>query len=849
MRIPTHATWGVIALLTTASPALAQHPLKLADLEPGLRAVAEGTEIPLSHRPMPQRLSPGEAALDRAPAAPLEFARPREFSAIFQFDGPRAALEAAGIRVNSQVGNIFTANLRPEEVQNLTLVAGIRNAQLARYVQLHLDRSIADARGDLVHGAPSGSPPVYPGTTGKGMILGDVDTGIDVSLPDFKNPVTGLTRILYVWDQTVAGTPPAGFGYGTEWTAAQIDGASCTETDTNGHGTWVAGVLAGNGASAGCGVAAYRYVGMAPEANLIEVKCDLTDAHIIDGVNYVFQKAAALGKDAVVNLSLGSQFGPHDGSDTFGQAISALTGPGRIVVASSGNDEDTDSHGLLTTTTTTPNTDKFTITVPSYTKNSGTSNDYFLITGWYDPSVSLSLRMKGPVATDTLSVGFGSFGGHSTTGGYIYIADQNAGQGYGGTATKRQFEAEVYDAVAANAPRTGTWELDINTNSGSPTGKRVDIWIYACQLGSLGALATVATGLNLSYMVGTPGDADSVLCVGAHTTKAQWYSCSQAGYCHYTLNPTLNDIAEFSNIGPRVDGVLKPELTAPGFGVASTRSTSSAPLGTCGDDSDGVHEVVAGTSFAAPHVAAAVALFQQHRKLAPPSLVKASFERHARTDGFTGAVPNNTWGWGKLDVWAAIDHTPPTVHVTSPVGGEHWVGGSTHNITWTAVDSIEVDSVKLEYSVDNGLNWNPITSGLPNSGTYTWTVPVYFQGQLRVRTSAWDECLNVGSAVSDSAAHIVAVGDRPGAVFALDRGRPNPSPGLVSIHFSLPHTGPGELAVFDLAGRRVATLAKGQLQAGPHEVTWNGAGAASGVYFYRLSAAGQVAVRRLVLVH
>ena len=88
-------------------------------------------------------------------------------------------------------------------------------------------------------------------------------------------------------------------------------------------------------------------------------------------MNYIFQKAAALGMDCVVNLSLGSNFGPHDGSDTFSQAISALTGPGRIVVASAGNAQADDIHGKLTTTSPGRRDGPLPVSVPSYTARRG----------------------------------------------------------------------------------------------------------------------------------------------------------------------------------------------------------------------------------------------------------------------------------------------------------------------------------------------------------------------------------------------------------------------------------------------------------------------------------------------
>ena len=385
-----------VAALLIATSASAQMRMPIEDLDRGLRAAESGGEIPLSYRPMPRTMTVTDRLLDR-PAGELEaagFTLPDEFGVVLEYEGGRVALEANGVRVVTQIGNIYTARRRRDEIGNLRRIAGLKSARLARYTKPHLNISRVDVNA-VAENAGVGTPPVYNGRAGRGMIIGDVDSGIDWTRPDFSDSL-GKTRILYIWDQTDAiGPGPAGFGYGSEWTKNQIDNTpgSVRQTDSDGHGTSVAGVLVGNGWQTGCSQPAYRYVGIAPLANFIEVKTDFSDAGIIDGVNYVFQKAAALGKDAVVNLSLGSQFGPHDGSDTFATAISALTGPGRIVVASSGNDQEDKIHGKMITTSQTPGVDKFTFQVPSYTRNVGTFNDYILITGWYDPTASYTIRL------------------------------------------------------------------------------------------------------------------------------------------------------------------------------------------------------------------------------------------------------------------------------------------------------------------------------------------------------------------------------------------------------------------------------------------------------------------------
>lgn len=83
---------------------------------------------------------------------------------------------------------------------------------------------------------------------------------------------------------------------------------------------------------------------------------------------------------------------------------------------------------------------------------------------------------------------------------------------------------------------------------------------------------------------------------------------------------------------------------------------------------------------------------------------------------------------------------------------------------------------------------------------------------------------------------------------SLASARPNPLTRSTSIAFSLPKSGNVDLAVYDIAGRKVATLAQGTMSAGNHEVSWNGAKAPAGVYLYRLSFEGKALTNRMVVV-
>jgi hypothetical protein len=181
----------------------------------------------------------------------------------------------------------------------------------------------------------------------------------------------------------------------------------------------------------------------------------------------------------------------------------------------------------------------------------------------------------------------------------------------------------------------------------------------------------------------------------------------------------------------------------------------------CGDADDGVHVIEAGTSFSAPHVAGAASLFLSAYPGSSPSRVKKALEAHARTDGFTGAVPNNTWGYGKLDVYGTFDHVGPTLALTSPNGGESWGAGTVHNITWSASDFSGVSSIDLAYSTDGGGSYpNALATGIGNTGSYAWTLPLGLTSSARVRVTARDP-FNNGTIVSSAANFAIVDGIPP----------------------------------------------------------------------------------------
>src|SRR5262249_21241814 len=158
---------------------------------------------------------------------------------------------------------------------------------------------------------------------------------------------------------------------------------SVPSPDAAGHGTLTTGIAAGNGLATGHSYPAQRYVGMAPDADIILVKTlpepggKCTNCDIGLGLDFIDTKAAELGEPYVVNLRLGHHYGGHDGPDLDEQTIDSLIGagiPGKAITKSVGNDRGTGIHISGTVAAGATNTHVFII--PTYTVMDGTFNDF-----------------------------------------------------------------------------------------------------------------------------------------------------------------------------------------------------------------------------------------------------------------------------------------------------------------------------------------------------------------------------------------------------------------------------------------------------------------------------------------
>ena len=853
----------------------------------------------------------------------------------------RTELEAMGVTVRTSLPGVCTAYVPAGVIDQLALrtdVSQIRGATLCEQ---------SNNLGVPLTGASAlrGAGPAFAGLNGAGVLVGDVDSGIDIHHGDFQDP-SGLSRILYLWDQnnTTSVVPPSGYTVGHEWLKADIDGGLCTETDASapGHGSHVMGTIAGDGSKSTAVV--YQYAGMAPKANIAMVATTFYDTDILDGVNYIFQKATALGENAVVNLSLGSQYGPHDGSDAFEMGLDALSGPGRLICVAAGNDAGTNIHGGMLVPAA-GDSMKFTIT-------GGTTNGRGCeFNGWYNAPDSMTVKLRSPGnLIITLAPGT-SYGVQSATTGWPTNNTGVNGRVYieNGISTSSNGAREIYLIMQASGTGTGgltgTWTVYCVPTSMSGPTSRVDMYRDYVSTTSLGAVFSLKN--TNDHMVAEPACARNVVTVGAFQSRYNWLSCAGGTYYYTgTTSAGTGAICSFSNVGPTRDGVLKPEIVAPGSAIISTLSadlTSTYTACGTGNVGDGpAHQLMSGTSMATPYVAGAVALLFQKFGALTPAQVKTYLAANATVDSYTGAPWNGTYGNGKLHLGDLID---PTVTVTYPNGGEVLYIGAPAVLTWNSADNVGVTTVDLYLSRSGvGGPWETIATAVPNTGSYSWTVTAPITGTAYLQVVAHDAAANTATDMSDAAFQIIngatatllstfvanttpkgielrwqlanpgsftaisveratsdagpwdvlaapvadadgftlvdqdvvdgqsylyrlqGVGARgtvttlgqitgtagqPITEFALTRIAPNPSRGQTSVEFTVPRTANIKVAVLDVQGREIATLANGQHAPGRYQLAWSGDAhgrrAASGLYFVRMQAPGVQMTRRVII--
>lgn len=538
----------------------------------------------------------------------------RLWDVIIKYSGPESGLAGNGIQVVPLLGGYAVVTLPESEIDKYSHRAQVEFMEKPKRLYFELFQ----AKGaSCIRTVQTGRD----GLTGKGILIGIVDSGVDYYHTDFRN-ADGSSRILRLWDQSIPGKPPQGYVTGTEYTKEEIDEALALgenqgrrlvpSVDYSGHGTSVLGIAAGNGrASDGVNQ------GVAYESDLIVVKMGIPrensfprTTELIQGIDYLVRQSLSLGRPIAINISFGNNYGSHQGDSLLETYISNVANVGRSVICvGSGNNGNDRIHtaGRL---------------------QQGQSEIVEMSIGAYETTLNLQLWKA---YADEIEIFLETPAGENlpVLSEKIDIQRYRAGETelliYYGKPGPFQVTQEIYfDFIPRGTYLTpGVWKIHLQ-------GRRIKEGNYNLWLPGGNVLNTV-TGFYRPVATETltiPSTAAKVITVGAYDSR-------------------LNAYADFSGRGGENLSYPKPDLVAPGVDILAPSVGGS-------------YTGVTGTSFATPFVTGSAALMMEWgiTRRNDPFLwgekVKAYLRRGARPLPGFDRYPNESVGWGRLCIEESI---------------------------------------------------------------------------------------------------------------------------------------------------------------------------------------------------
>ena len=270
----------------------------------------------------------------------------------------RADLEAQGVKVLRVRGNIAIVVAPIKDIERIAGLKCVRRMELPRRVYQKMDVVRKEIGVDKIHQGID-LPQAY---TGKGVVTGIVDGGIDPNHINFLKP-DGSTRFGYISKITASQSNKDGYQFDNYYPRVVLDTLTnrdnayaiedfTTDSYTTFHGTHTTGIMAGgykgniNYAKTNDNDRSYKvtgpnpFYGCATESELVASCGDLRDQYIAFGVDDVVQYAKLSGKNpkpCVINLSLGSNIGVHDSTSVMNRFL-AEEGKHAIICVAAGNE-------------------------------------------------------------------------------------------------------------------------------------------------------------------------------------------------------------------------------------------------------------------------------------------------------------------------------------------------------------------------------------------------------------------------------------------------------------------------------------------------------------------------------
>lgn len=483
--------------------------------------------------------------------------------------------------------------------------------------------------------------------TGQGCVICFIDTGIDYTMDVFRDG-DGNSRILSIWDQTIqSGTPPEGFVYGSEYTRENINEALRSlnpydivpSRDEIGHGSVLAALAAGSVVSNEAVSGSSRYLGAAPDADIVVVKLKeckeylrefnhiprnvpaYQENDIMLAVKYADSFARVLSRPVIICLALGTNMGDHEGNSALSRYINDVAVRRSRAVVVCGGNEGNASHHYRGRLPQTGNTAAGTVAVSPV--NGIPDNNVEVRVGENCSGFSIECWSSLP---DTLQVGLRSpggetipplrlSGGQSVTYRLIY---ENTVISLDSTLVEPA-SGEQLLRFRLQDPTPGIWTFHVNS-PGIVYNGTFDMWLPITEFLD----AEVYFLRPDPYITLTePAMALDVIAVTSY-------------------NPSNLSFAINSGRGFSRTGTIRPDLSAPGENVFTIEGYQS------------------GSSLAAAIAAGALAqlfqwaVIQRRSPFAESRELKSYLIRGAERSAFL-AYPNREWGYGRLNIEGVFD--------------------------------------------------------------------------------------------------------------------------------------------------------------------------------------------------
>jgi minor extracellular serine protease Vpr len=557
------------------------------------------------------------------------------------------------------IGQVASVKVPLSDLASIESTNEFDYLEIASKIRNQLDKAVVDMHADSVQQGIN----LPEGYTGKDVYIGITDWGFDYTSPMFYDTSLQQTRILAAWDQfKLSGPSPNGFNYGTEYsTPAELFAAGSDTSNIYSyatHGTHVAGIAGGSGAGT-------IYRGVAFDSKFLFVTFLVDENAVLDAWEWMYQKANADGKRLVINMSWGLyHFGTLDGTSLLSQAISAYTDLGVVFTNSGGNNGNVNFHLKKTF-----NSDVLKSKIDFYSYSANPNMWGQSVHAWGEVGKSFS---NGIIITNSTGSILAESPYYSTNSTPTYIDTfLLAGQDtiwYNITAdsahplnNKPQMRLRVKNLNSALRVLLKSTADSGTVNYWNVTELSNDVGNWGMNFSASGT-GTV-TGDNQNG-ISEPSCSDDVISVAAYSAQ----------YTTPAGNLTGGAAASFSSNGPRYDGVMKPDIAAPGVNVVSSMSsfTDAVFTSTASIDFNGKtyhFAKLSGTSMASPMVAGVSALILDANPYLSARQVKEIIMETARQDNYTGVIPaegSPKWGAGKINAYAAVKLALQTVGMENP---------------------------------------------------------------------------------------------------------------------------------------------------------------------------------------